>query len=633
MKLTKLFFIVVFLFSCTLTFAQTKAEKAFQKAIALYENSDLQGALKQLDNYLKISPNAADGYVLRGDIFSDMKMNKDAIDAYSKALQLDSVSFPSLYYILGNQYFSQAKYVEAKRLYKKYLASHPSNAEEKKKVEENLPLCDYRMDLVSNAQKITLKNLGDSINTSGYEFVNAISLDDKSLYYTHRDVMEGSDEDFYVASFDTTTKIWQKPVELGEPFNTKGNEGAMCVSADGNVIIFTACNRPDSYGGCDLYISSKVGDRWTTPQNLGNEVNSTAWESQPFLSSDGKTLYFVSNRAGGCGGADIWKSTLQFSGIWGKPQNLGKVINTSGDEFSPFLHPDQKTLYFSSTGHKGLGGADIFISRLDKNKQWTKPQNLGSPVNSNKEEINLIVDAKGNKGYLSVEREEGKGKTDIYDFTLPPFMQPVKTSYIKGKVFDKNTKEPLRAALELINLHDKETEVQTVSDKDKGTFMMSLPLDRDYALNVNCDGYLFYSLHFSMPDNMDKESEKYFDIALEPVKVGSTAVLKNIFFDTDKFDLLPKSIAELQKLRDFLKRNASISIEIGGHTDRDGNDERNITLSQNRAKAVYDYLIKEGIEPARLFYKGFGKTQPIDTNDTAEGKANNRRTEFKIVKK
>ena len=616
--------------------AKTKADRQFDKAVQMYNRRDFASALKQLDDLLADEPKYAQAWLLKGDMFNDLKEYPNAVASYTKAVEIDSAVFPPAYYIMANLYFDMEKYPEAKANYLRYIAFNPKIQAELKRMSENMVLCDYRLQMMKNPVPFNPVNIGPNINTSGYEYMNAVSLDEGQLYFTRKGADIQSDESFYrsVSARSSTGQLnWSPAIEIGAPINTPGNEGALCVSPDGMTIIITCCSRRDSYGSCDLYSSHKVGSNWSEPQNLGELVNTPAWESQPSLAADGRTLFFVSTRRGGFGGSDIYKSTLQVDGTWGNPVNMGKLINTSSDEMAPFIHPDGRTLYFSSRGHLGMGGADLFVSRMDIFGNWQKPENIGYPVNTNHDEINLIINAKGTEAFISAERENGFGNTDIYRFELPQQSRPAAVSYVQGKVYDKNTLNPLSASFELIDMQNDTAVVTSVSDPLTGEFMMSLPVDKDYALNVSCKGYLFYSMNFSLNDGHDVLNPVKLDVPMQPVAVGETVVLRNIFFETDKYDLLPESKAGLGKLIVFLAKNVSMRIEIGGHTDNVGSDSHNITLSQNRAKAVYDYLVTNGISTEKLTFKGYGKTMPISSNDTPEGRAKNRRTEFKVISK
>lgn len=616
--------------------ARTRADKQFDKAVQLYNRHDFSSALRQLDELLVNEPSYTQAWLLKGDMYNDLKESLNAIEAYKKAVSIDSALFPPVYYIMANLYFDMEMYSEAKSNYLKYLTFNPKIQAELKRTAENIPLCDFRSEMIKNPVPFNPVNIGPNVNTPGYEYINAVSLDEGQLYFTRKDADPRSDESFYrsvSASSPSGQLNWSPAIEIGAPINTPGNEGALCVSPDGSTIIITCCSRRDSYGSCDLYLSHKIGNGWSEPENLGANVNSAAWESQPSLAADGRTLYFVSTRKGGFGGSDIWKSYLADDGFWGEQVNLGKEINTTADEMAPFIHPDGRTLYFSSRGHLGMGGADLFVTRQDNTGVWLSPENIGYPVNTKRDEINLIINARGSEAFISAERQNGFGNIDIYRFQLPEQSRPASVSYVHGKVYDKNTLSALSASFELIDMQSNTIVVSSVSDAVTGEFLMSLPVDKDYALNVSCKGYLFYSMNFNLNNDHDVTNPVKLDIPMQPLAVGEKVVLRNIFFGTDKYDLLPESKAELGKLTAFLSKNPAIRIEIGGHTDNEGNESHNMSLSQNRAKAVYDYLISKGINAERLNYKGYGETMPIGTNSTPEGRASNRRTEFKVISK
>jgi len=641
MILLRLFFVFTLFISLNINLfaqqpAKTRADKQFGKAVQLYNRHDFANALRLLDDLLRDEPTYAEAWLLKGDMYNDMEEFPNAISSYKKAIEVDSAFFPPAYYILANLYFDTEKYSEAKESYLRYLAFKPKIQAELKRTSENLLLCDFRLQMMKNPVPFNPVNIGPNVNSSGYEYINAVSLDESQLYFTRKGADPRSDESFYrsISARSANGQLnWSPAIEIGAPINTPGNEGALCVSPDGMTIIITCCSRGDSYGSCDLYSSRKVGNNWSEPVNLGPDVNTTAWESQPCLAADGRTLFFVSTRRGSKGGSDIYKTIQQSDGYWSTPINLGDSINTAVDEMAPFIHPDGRTLYFSSRGHMGMGGADLFVSRIDKNGNWLKPENIGYPVNTNRDEINLIINALGTEAMISAEREKGFGNIDIYRFELPVESRPESISYVHGKVYDKNTLLPLSAAFELIDMQNNTVVVNSSSDAVTGEFVMSLPVDKSYALNVSCKGYLFYSMNFSLSDGHDLTNPVKLDIPMQPVAVGEKVVLHNIFFDTDKFDLLPDSKAELTKLIAFLSKNTTMHIEIGGHTDTEGSEIHNMTLSQNRAKAVFDYLTSNGVGAEKLSYKGYGESMPIADNDTPEGRAKNRRTEFKVISK
>jgi hypothetical protein len=417
---------------------------------------------------------------------------------------------------------------------------------------------------------------------------------------------------------------------IGSPINTGENEGAQSISANGRFMVFTACNKTDAVGRCDLYFSKKVGDKWTYPRNMQPPVNSRYKETQPSLSADGRTLYFASDRPGGKGQLDVWVTSRDDNGNWSQPINLGDTINTRYHEMSPYVHQDNQTLYFASDGQIGLGGFDLFVSRRDNEGKWGTPQNLGYPINTNKDEFGLIVNAKGNKAYFSSDRDPAMGK-DIYTFDLYNKIQPLEVSYMKGIVFDKETRKRLTAKFELIDLESGKMIYESFSDEETGEFLICLPTDKDYCLNVSKKGYLFFSENFALKGIFRKTEPFLKDVPMQSIKIGESIILKNIFFETDLYALKKESRIELDKVIEFLHDYPAIKIEISGHTDNVGSLDYNQTLSENRAKSVVDYLIKSSITKDRIKYKGYGFSQPVASNDTEEGKALNRRTELKII--
>ena len=314
-----------------------------------------------------------------------------------------------------------------------------------------------------------------------------------------------------------------------------------------------------------------------------------------------------------------------------QPKNLGDTINTPRNESTPFIHSDNKTLYFSSDGHQGLGGEDIFVSQRDENGQWSKPRNIGYPINTKDEEASLIVSPSGKTAIFCSDREGGFGDLDLYQFELYSEARPLAVTYMKGVVTDQKTNAKLSAQVKIIDVATGDEIASTSSDPVTGSFIISLPVNRNYALNVSKSKYLFYSDKIEL-QNSTPDKPFLVNIALKPIEVGESIVLKNIFFETGSAELKSESVAELTKLMQFMRRNAEVRIEISGHTDNVGSDSMNQKLSEERANAVADYLFNNGIDKQRVRSVGYGKTRPIDTNDTEQGRANNRRTMFEIIK-
>jgi outer membrane protein OmpA-like peptidoglycan-associated protein len=396
--------------------------------------------------------------------------------------------------------------------------------------------------------------------------------------------------------------------------------------------VFTSCQGRENFGSCDLFVTYKTGNEWTMPINLGGKINSIAWESQPALSADGRTIYFVSDKRGGYGKRDIWMSELGEDGAWGQAVNLGPTVNTTDDDLSPFIHANGTTLFFSSRGHLGLGGYDLFYSEKENGK-WSLAKNLGYPINTYDDQVSLFVTADGRRGYYSHEEKMGKKylSSVLHEFEIPQQIAVQhKSDYLKGTVYDARTKQKLGAKIELFNLGTGKLDALMQSDRKTGEYLTVLTQGSSYALYINKEGYLFKSLYFDYDQKKETESVTL-DIYLEPVKTGAKDILNNLFFATGEYTLEQKSKTELDKLIGFINENKNIRLEISGHTDDVGKDEDNKELSLKRARNVYDYLIKAGVPASRLTFAGYGETQFFVPNTSEKNRQLNRRIEFKVL--
>jgi outer membrane protein OmpA-like peptidoglycan-associated protein/tetratricopeptide (TPR) repeat protein len=620
-----------------LTTQNKRAEKYFYSAVDSYQEKLLEKAVSEVKRAIELDPLFTEAYILQGDIFAESQQTEKAIDAYQSAIKTNNPFSPNLYFILANTQLTVGRYADSRLNFQRFLEFEQLPELKKQQAQNRIKSCEFAMHCVANPVPFVPKNVGDSINTRYDEYINAITPDEEWLYFTRKnprnaqttDQSQEYEEEFYITH--QVDSAWLMALNLGPPINTHGNEGALNISPDGKYLFFAACNREDGFGSCDLYWAKHTGARWSVPENLGNVVNSAQWDSQPSFSSDGKTLYFASKRPGGKGSSDIWKTGLQPDGTWSPPLNLGDSINSRAEEMAPFIHPDDQTLYFSSKGHPGLGGYDLFYARKNLEGEWGRPVNLGYPINTHADEITLVVNAKGTLAYISSDIPGGKGRQDIYQFPLYREARPLLTTYFKGIVYDVDTKDKLEARFELIDLATSKTCAEAWSDRLTGGFLLVLPTEKNYALNVSRDGYLFYSDNFLLTGTNTEAKPFLKNIPLKPIKIGEAVILKNIFFDTDKYILKDESLAELDKLLGLLRKNPNLKIQINGHTDNIGSAEHNLELSRNRAKAVNEFLVQHGIEAARLSFAGFGFSQPIDVNTTDQGRANNRRTEFKVV--
>ena len=373
------------------------------------------------------------------------------------------------------------------------------------------------------------------------------------------------------------------------------------------------------------------------PKNAGGIVNSNYWEAQPGFSSDGKYLYFASNRPGGQGKKDVWRAELLgFDGNgnihWQNPVNLGPKVNTEGNEISPFIHPNNKNFYFASDIHIGMGGFDVFMSEIRHDSIFSDPENLGYPINTFNDEQGLFISADGKTAYFSSARNEKTG-LDIYSFILDEEIRPEPVTYVHAKVVDAKTKVPVNAGIELVNLTESHEEKRLESTDMDGEILLCLPVGYNYAFSVSKEGYLFFSESFTLRTAKSIYNPYDLLIELKPVEIGSEMNLYNVYFETDSFRILPESETELQKLVGFLKTNPDLKVEVQGHTDNTGNTAKNQKLSEQRAKSVSDYLVENEISRQRLTSAGYGETKPVASNETDEGKRLNRRTTIKIVSK
>ena len=615
-----------------ISFSQDKLSSNNVRAVSAYNRSNLSlgqklynTAIRDLEEALRFDPNFIEAHYRLGDVYKKLSEYRKSLNQYQYVESINPSITKHLGFEIAECYFNLHRYDSALTYFETY-AQVPDLSENRRKVlDKYLVNTRFSVEAIKTQIPYEPKNLGAGINTIYQEYLPTVTADDSTIIFTRR----SNQEDFYVST-KGNENLWIKALPLSTAINTTGNEGAQCISPDGQYLYFAGCGREDGLGKCDIYFSKLVGNNWSKPQNIGAPINSPYWESQPSLSADGMRLYFVSDRKGGYGSYDIYVSRNLGNGKWSNPVNLGPNINSAGSELSPFIHPDNQTLYFSSDGWPGFGQNDIFYVKKSGKFAWEKPVNIGFPINTSQEESSLFISNDGKKAYFASSSLQGFGGLDLYSFELYEKARPNMVTYVKGNVFDKNTAQKLFSTVEIIDINTGDTVAQTTSNEATGQFLASLPVGKTYAFNVYREGYLFYSDQFILENKKFVEAFKL-PVPLSPITVGAKISLRNIFFETNSFKLKNESKYELVKLNEFLKGNPSVRIEISGHTDNVGADLANQTLSTNRAKAVYDYMIKQGIDPKRLVFKGYGKTQPMDVNSTEAGRARNRRTEVKII--
>jgi outer membrane protein OmpA-like peptidoglycan-associated protein len=681
----KTLYIFIFLISLPLAvFSQQNVE--FTKANFPNAKSELKQAIRNLEtgdsyylaaDYLKY---LAVDYYLKANAFNPNNSllnfrlghsylnspNKYKALAYlQKAYALNPTVDNEITFYLGeafhlNHEFDKA--IEFYNLYKTVPEKKPGLDPDKRITE-----CNEGKYLVANPVRVLIENLGPVVNSRYREYAAVITADESVMLFTSRRPnttgQSIADDGMYFEDILSTTKqnnVWTPPVNLPNPVNTKLHDATIALSADGQkLFIYTDDNEGD------ILLSTLKGEEWTKPESAGGSAINTRYsEIHACFSYDEKSIYFVSNKPeDNYGGFDIYVTRLGEDGKWSKAENLGPTINTIYDEEGVYLHPDGKTMYFSSKGHRTMGSYDIFTSVLEDGK-WSEPENIGYPINSADKDAFFVVSASGKHGYYSSARMDAIGETDIYLITLlGPEKETVmntedqyllssnitereaviepkmdrkfasNVTILKGVVTDASTKEPLNAVIVITDNEKNEVVSTFQSNSATGKYLVALPSGKNYGIAVTMEGYLFYSENVDLPKSKAyQEIEK--DIELSRLEVGKKIVLKNIFYDFDKSTLRPQSIAELERLTKLLEVNPRMRIEISSHTDNVGSAAYNEKLSANRALSVVNYLVdKKGIKKDRLEYKGYGFTQPIAPNDSDQGRQLNRRTEFKILSK
>lgn len=667
-----LLFLVGLTFFTACSVAQPRYATKNKKAIKLFEQGkqapaqsidpntngpNFRAGIDYMEKALEKDPQFWEAHMFAGEFAEMLRDYPLAIEHYRKAIQINPrhSSTGSTYFYLANLEQAVGEYDNAIKnldIFETYRTANPQLLKESQSIRRN---CEFAKKAIENPIDFNPINIGPGINTEDPEYFPTITVDGRTILFTRR-IEDGrvpgnfhEQEDFFVSNLGDNN-IWGKAVPMPSNVNTVNNEGAPTIAPDGRTLVFVGCpdatgefygeNR-DGRGSCDLFITKKLGSRWSNPVNLPGKVNSFHWETQPSLSSDGKTMYFIRGIRGRdmTNNSDIYVTRLQENGEWGTPERLPDHINTPEQEESVLIHPDGRTLYFASRGHVGMGGSDLYMTRMDEDGNWSQPKNLGYPINTQYDENSLMVSPDGEIAFFASDRTGGFGDLDIYYFIMPEEMRPTKTLYFEGTVFDAVTKNPIAGKFQLIDLKTGKEVIYSEADKQTGEFMVSLPVNREYALNVSYPGYTFFSQNFNMT-NPDRLEAIHMDVPLVPIVSDAPIRLANVFFDLNKATLRKESYVELDKLVEFLNKYPSIRIEIGGHTDSRGSN--NQVLSESRAKSVHDYIVSKGVSADRLEHKGYGSSKPVYTDEQIAGLATdeekeaahqaNRRTEYKIIK-
>ena len=550
-----------------------------------------------------------------------------------KAIELCPDNFPKAYYFLGEIAYKRKDYVNADIYLKKAINLQIGDPyySDAIMLYENAKILAQ---IINNPVKFN-PQIVKGISTQDDEYLPIISPDQELSFFTRRsDKMSLQDITTTTIEEFVFSKKINGDFEVGQaltyPFNLESNEGGASITIDNKILYYTKCIRDNKgYNNCDIYYVNRENGAWSNVQEFPKNISKIdSWESQPTVSSDGKTIIFSSDRSGGYGKMDLYEIS-KVNDTWTSPKNLGSTINSNENEKSPYLHTDGKTLFFASTNFPSLGGFDIFYSRKDSLGNWQKPINIGYPINTVADEISLFVSTDGNQAYFASNNLNGIGGWDIYSFGLYEGAKPDRVLFLKGDLLDENKQIIEDVDLEIKNLTTQEI---TTIKVDAGTYVSSLTLakDDDVLITIKKEGFAFNSTYISTEDT-SFNSPSALNFEMQSLEQGKSFSIENIYFDNNSYELKRATNEILIEFAKYLEVNNTLIIEINGFTDNVGNQADNQLLSENRAKAVRDLILLQGISEKRVFYNGFGESSPITSNDTEKGREQNRRTEFKII--
>jgi outer membrane protein OmpA-like peptidoglycan-associated protein len=610
--------IIVFIFPLLL-FAQD--EKAIKKGDNYFNAGNFYAAADAYEDAYNLKKDNPYTNFRLANCYIAISRPSKALEHANNAVKLNPKPTSEMLFTLAHALHLDHQFDKAIEYYKKADIGGTNRKMTAKLIKE----CEYGKQYKANPSDAKITNAGPLVNSEHNEYLPYITADRSKLFFTSR--RPGSTggkkaedgllfEDIYMCY--NKGGAWDVPQNVSS-LNTDGHDACVGLAEDGQTMfVYKGTN------GGDLYISELKGKNWSKPEPLS--FNTIGFESTASLSPDGKTLYFIYASSSG-GNRDIYVCSKTLGGAWSKPRRL--EISTEYDEDSPFIHPDGKTLYFSSNGHSTMGGYDIFKCTKTATG-WSAPENLGYPINTAGDEIYFVLSADGKVGFYSSDKEGGLGKQDIYSIRMPVPEKEPELELLTGSVKDVNTGKAMEADITITDNISKEVISKSKSNAEDGKYLIALPCGKNYGIAIEKKGHLFHSENVNLPCTQGfKEIKK--EIKLVEAKPGAKVVLKNIFFDTGKSDIRPESTSELQRLVKLLNENPTIKIEISGHTDNVGDAKINQALSESRALNVLNFLVANGIPKARLLSKGYGSLQPIDSNDTETGRQNNRRTEFKIL--
>ena len=637
--------ILILLFFSSVCFSQhncdleldPKAKKLYKKALSSTKSRVYGKAIAYLNQAIELQEDYVDAYYLYANIKIEQNDNKTAREYFEKVISICGNYSPEVYWLVANIAFNDGDFQDAEKFFKNYLTFLSIDDENRLLAQQRMARAKFLIDIYSKPVPFN-PEVVSGISTVDDEYLSIFSPDNELAFFVRRGErldlgMQRKEtvEEFIIAQADSTGRFNSGDL-MPDPFNLQKNQGSASVSLKNDQMYLSVCELNDGYNNCDLFYSEIYKGLWTDLKRLKYPINTPdSWESQPSISSDGNTLIFTSARKGGVGKTDLYSVEKDENGKWGALKSLS--VNTVGSEKSPFLHPDGKTLYFSSDTHPGLGGADIFFSKLDSLGNWSTPKNIGFPINSEKDDIGFFVSIDGKTAYFSSNKLADKGGWDLYSFPLYRGARPAKVLLVKGEAVDENGDPIKDGFIEIKSLQTKTVEKVEINERDgKYVGLINLEEDEDVLISVKGDGYAFNSQYVSGDDD-SFESKTYLDFDVSKIEKGKSFKINNIYFDRDSFSLSEQAKHVLEAFSDYLKENTSVKIAIHGHTDSDGDPLLNLNLSTKRAKEVQDYIIAMGVDSGRLSYKGYGEQNPLMTNSTEQGKSVNRRTEFYVVDK
>ena len=602
-----------------------RVQKWYESARQLIKEREFDGGISLYQKCLVKEPTFVEAHWALASIFKnlgDVERSFYHLDQYYLGADESRISVPKLM-ILVKAYFKNGFYAKAKACTDQ-IQFYQMPVDQ----DDSLLIASIAYAYKNQKTKAVVmpKALPLSVNRYLTQYFPTITIDNNTLIFTKRAGTSGSYDEDLVVSY-READIWSPATLLSNNIHSEFNEGAASISADGRTLIFTMCDKGQTFGNCDLFISRKYGEVWSNPENLGKVVNSKNWDSQPSLGADGNILYFSSDRPGGMGKRDIWY-TQRVDNTWTQPKNMGNIINTLKDDVTPFIHTNGENLIFASNGRVGFGGYDLYMSEQKEGK-WQTPRNLGNAVNNNLDQLSFIISADGSMAYFSQDFKKADGKLKTKIVQLPIINDSLvknTSSYIFGRVRDAISQKAIKAKIELFDIFTNKLKYSTYSDSISGEYFFALNEGLSYGVYAGAKGYFFEDFRFDIQNSSSGQPDTL-DIILSPLEVGATMILENIYFDLASYELTPNSQSELEIVAGFLVEN-QVNIQIEGHTDQSGDPQYNQVLSEQRAKAVYDYLIASGIPSDQLKFIGLGSTYPVELDSTLSDQ--NRRIEFRI---